>query len=252
MKQKSRVTILVKALPQPSKKHSETVCCAGISASGEWKRLFPVRFRHLGPNAGFTRWDIVEYEFERPRTDNRTESCRVFEDSITPVDRVTSAQKKANLVNPLIVASELEAAEKGASLAVIRPEDPELVWKSRTAAEIDRIRAAFEDQAKQASMFDKVLDTLEPCPYEIKMRFRDGDGKKREKLCGDWETSAAFFKLRNKYSEEAALRHLQDTYCRKYVEAGLVFALGDMASRPKTWQLLGMFPVQQTPQMDFF
>ena len=42
---KCRVTILVKALPQPSKTHGETVCCAGVTVHGEWKRLFPVRYR---------------------------------------------------------------------------------------------------------------------------------------------------------------------------------------------------------------
>ncbi|WP_299745670.1 hypothetical protein [uncultured Tateyamaria sp.] len=252
MKQKSRVTILVKASPQPSKKHSETVCCAGVSASGKWKRLFPIRFRHLNPNAGFSRWDIVEYCFEPPRNDSRVESCRVFEDTIATVDRVTSTQKKANLVNPLVVSSELEAASTGGSLAVIRPEEPELVWKLRSASEVERIRGAFEEQAKQASMFDKALDTLEPCPYEFKMKFRDGDGKRREKLCGDWETTAAFFNLRNKYNEETALTHLEDTYCRKYVETGLIFALGNMASRPKTWQLLGIFPVPHSAQMNLF
>jgi hypothetical protein len=36
-----RVRILVKAFPQPSKAHEETVCCAGISEDGaELLRLF--------------------------------------------------------------------------------------------------------------------------------------------------------------------------------------------------------------------
>ncbi|MEM6758674.1 MAG: hypothetical protein AAF601_04280 [Pseudomonadota bacterium] len=252
MKQKSRVTILVKASPQPSKKHSETVCCAGISAEGEWKRLFPIRFRQLGPSSNFNRWDIVEYNFESPRSDKRIESCKVFEDTIEPVGRVTSPTKKSNLVNPLVVDSELEAARLGASLAAIRPEKPELVWRRRSAQEIEEIRGAFEAQARQASMFDQELDTLEPCPFEFKMRFFDGDGKKREKLCSDWETSAAFFNLRKQYEETRVLDHLFQTYCVDYVKTGLVFALGNMASRPQTWQLLGIFPVEQTPQLDLF
>ena len=39
--QNCKVTILVKALPQPSKQYGETVCCAGVTAEGQWKRLFP-------------------------------------------------------------------------------------------------------------------------------------------------------------------------------------------------------------------
>ncbi len=32
--QKRRVHILVKAFPQPSAKHEETVCCAGVAEEG--------------------------------------------------------------------------------------------------------------------------------------------------------------------------------------------------------------------------
>ena len=42
-----RVVILVKAAPHPSRRYQETVCCAGVTTEGEWRRLYPVRFRHL-------------------------------------------------------------------------------------------------------------------------------------------------------------------------------------------------------------
>lgn len=44
--QKRRVRILVKAFPQPSNKHEETVCCAGVTEDGlELLRLYPIRYR---------------------------------------------------------------------------------------------------------------------------------------------------------------------------------------------------------------
>ena len=52
-----RVIILVKAFPQPSVNHIETVCCAGITESGEFKRLFPIWYRNLGKDSAFNRWD---------------------------------------------------------------------------------------------------------------------------------------------------------------------------------------------------
>ena len=46
--QKRRIRILVKALPQPSTKHEETVCCAGVTEDGrELLRLYPIRYRRL-------------------------------------------------------------------------------------------------------------------------------------------------------------------------------------------------------------
>src|SRR5438067_2475599 len=80
--QTSRAVVLVKALPQPSKTYGETVCCAGVTAVGEWKRLFPVRFRHLAGDSSFSRWDWVRFNYRSPTRDRRTESCHVYEDSI--------------------------------------------------------------------------------------------------------------------------------------------------------------------------
>ncbi len=74
MLKNSRVVILVKALPQASKKYGETVCCAGVTANGDWKRLFPVRFRNLDGVSTFNRWDWVNFNFRKPVTDNRVES----------------------------------------------------------------------------------------------------------------------------------------------------------------------------------
>lgn len=62
MLHRSRALILVKALPQPSKKHKETVCCAGVTVDGAWKRLYPIRFRQLGEGSTFHRWDWVDFE----------------------------------------------------------------------------------------------------------------------------------------------------------------------------------------------
>jgi len=172
----------------------------------------------------------------------------VHEESISVADFVSNTRKRANLINPKVVASELEATDKGQSLALIRPTDVSLKYRKLSEAEISDARDAFEAQAKQASMFDATLDILEPCPFEFKMKFRDGDGKTREKRCADWETSAAFFNLSKKYEEHKVLEHLKQTYCQDYVDTGLVFALGNIAARPKTWQLLSIFPIPETSQ----
>lgn len=248
MASRSRVTILVKAYPQPSRKHSETVCCAGLDSSGKWRRLYPVRFRQLSDDQVFRRCNIVDFTYSTPTNDSRRESCRVYEDSITVTSYVSNKQKRENLVNPAIVASENEAESRGDSLALIRPTSVEFNWRRRDKSEILEARAAFEKQARQSSMFDKELDIIEPCPFEFRMKFRDEDGNIRNKRCSDWETSAAFFNLSLKYDEETALKHLQQTYCEQYFKIGLVFALGNMVSRPRTWQLLGIFPTARSNQ----
>src|ERR1700753_1922591 len=85
--------ILVKAWPQPSEKYGETVCCAGVTPNGEWRRLFPIRYRHLDGPAKFARWDIIEYRPERPKDDTRTESRRVDEPTLKKIGQMPTRER---------------------------------------------------------------------------------------------------------------------------------------------------------------
>ena len=240
---KSRVTILVKASPQPSKKHSETVCCAGIDDSGNWRRLFPIRFRQLSGEKAFKRWDILTFSFRKPTDDNRTESCRVHEESIEVSGYVRRTEERSAIIERTLVSSEKEAIALGHSLAVIRPKNASLSWKKRSEVELKLAKESFEAQASQLSFLDKELKAYIPCPYKFSMNYLD-EGGEHNKTCADWETDATFLKLSKRYDEPTALIHLQETYCDHYAISGLIFALGNMKKRPQTWQLLGIFPAK--------
>lgn len=239
--QQSRVTILVKALPQPSTKHGETVCCAGLTAEGEWKRLFPVRFRHLSGESSFSRWDWVEFKFRKPTHDGRRESCHVYEDTI----RVSGSLRKESR-GPLLVRvlqPSIEAAAiKGSSLAVIRPTNTKFSHRPKSAIAIAEEKAAFERAARQTSFLDDELQALEPIPYEFNFSFEDN--RKHTFTCGDWEAHAMFYRERQRTSEEQALRWMSETFNEKYPEAGMLFAVGNQAKRPQTWQLLSVLRIE--------
>lgn len=248
---KSRVTILVKASPQPSKRHNETVCCAGLTESGEWKRLFPIRFRHLSEDKAFKRWNIVKFNYGSPKDDNRKESCKVHEDSIQIAGKVSKSTEKSSLIERALVASEKAAIGRNDSLAIIRPNNVSFSWKRLDSSQIESDRQKFKQYAAQLSMLDEEIAAYEPCPYKFTLSYHDGDGP-HNKTCADWETSATFFNLRRQMEEADVLKHLESTYCDAYVKTGLVLALGNVKRRPHTWQLLGLFPVQQTIQSDLF
>jgi hypothetical protein len=124
-------------------------------------------------------------------------------------------------------------------------------WRRLSENEIDKDRQKFRAQAAQLSLLEEEIAAYEPCPYKISMSYED-EGGRHKKTCADWETSATFFKRRHDLGEEGVLEHLRHTYCEQYVERGLVFALGNMARRPQTWQLLGIFPVPEAMQDDLF
>lgn len=242
--------ILIKALPQPSKRYGETVCCAGVTADQQWKRLFPVRFRHLSGTRSFQRWDWVKYAYRLPHNDLRHESCHVFEDSVA-VEGALPARERSVLLEPLIVGSAVEAGARGQSLALIRPKQTRFQTRAKTAHKIDEEREAYRRAAAQTSILDKQLAELDPSPVEFRFRFEDSSGK-HDYQNGDWETHAMFWAWRAKYGEAAALRRMDEVFNDEYPKRGMVFAIGNQAKRPQTWQLLGVIRLNERRQGELF
>ena len=238
----------MKALPQRSARHGETVCCAGVTPQGQFKRLYPVRFRHLKEEAAFKRWDFVDFKYGRPPHDTRRESCRVFEDSIL-VDGEMPKSERAKILNPLIVSSIERAASQGDSLALIRPISPRFTYKRKTDEQLADERASYKLAASQSSFFDDDLAALEPTPFEFRFKFRD-DEASHDFSNGDWEAHAMYYSARQRgQSEIEVLEWMDQIFNVDYARRGMIFAVGNQAKRPQTWQLLGVLRVDATDQM---
>lgn len=246
MQDAAKVAILVKALPQPSKTYGETVCCAGVTAEGAWKRLFPVRFRHLKGEHSFKRWDWVSFKHGVPKSDRRVESCRVHEESIAVAGKL-SERDRSSLLEPLILGSGEEAGRLGHSLALIRPRNTRFVARRKTAADIEADRDAYARAARQIGMFDEELAALDPSPFEFRFRFEDAAGK-HDYQNGDWEAHAMFWNERRRTNEANALRWMDEVFNEDYPRKGMVFAIGNQAKRPQTWQLLGVIRLDEARQ----
>jgi hypothetical protein len=138
-----RVRILVKAFPQPSKAHEETVCCAGVTDDGrELLRLFPIRFRRLPREHQFDRFDLVEMTATKA-SDPRPESFRVDEGSIRLIERgkKLSDAAKVRLWQPFIAPSLMqlhaENRQSNRSLGIIRPDPGSLRFLVKPAKDAD-------------------------------------------------------------------------------------------------------------------
>lgn len=239
--------VLVKALPQPSEKYTETVCVAAITLAGEWRRLYPVRFRLL--QTRFQRWHKIEYSWKYPKDDRRLESRNVDGDRIRKLS-VIPQRERAKFLAPRIRQSTDEAASHRESLTLIRPTETEFSWQEKTPGEIEEERQAFQNAARQRSFFDQddELKALEPCPYKFFFQYRSSDGKPHRNFCHDWETSAAYFNLASKYGPTGALNHLNSEYNSRYPKAGMAFAMGTHSQRPEQWLLIGVLRLDDEPQ----
>lgn len=237
--------MLVKAVPRPSRRYGETVCCAGVTLEREWRRLYPIRFRHLKENR-FSRWQWVRYRWREPTSDRRFESRHIFEDTLLAGSTMPLGDR-APFLEPLMVGSVKEAKGRGDSFALVRPAESRFRFKAKSPQKIEAERTEYQAAVQQQSFLDDELAAIEPSPFEFRFSYRDDDGWHHH-LCGDWETTAAFWKLRLSHGEEQALKHLDKMYNDEYPRKGMALALGNMARRPQTWLLLGVIRLDVSAQ----
>jgi hypothetical protein len=242
---------LVKAFPQPSHKYEETVCCAGVSLdTGEFLRLYPIRYRRLPDNKRFNRFDLVEMHLTKAR-DGRPESYRVEEDSINIIecakDKSLSAESKFALWQPFVYRSltDLEFAqkEKGTSLGIIKPEN--VSFHHEPINEADE-----EDQQllkDQASLFEEPLKKIVTPEYNFFYHFNSGE-KLHKRTIQDWEVQAAYHKFKRKYGPDKVLEKVEEQYANRIPQQNLHFVMGTMAKRKWQFILIGLLrtPVEST------
>ena len=150
-----RVRILVKAFPQPSEKHEETVCCAGITEDGrQLLRLFPIRYRRLPKEHQFERFDLVEMTATKA-SDPRPESYRVDEASIQIVEsgKQLTDEAKIQLWQPFIAPSlrELYADNRATSrsLGIIKPDPGSITFTVKPAKDAGAADLEVAEQVRQ-------------------------------------------------------------------------------------------------------
>lgn len=245
---KCRVIILVKAFPQYSAKYEETVCCAGITEHGEFKRLYPIRYRKLGKEVAFNRWDWVSFRYRRPTRDPRPESCHVMEDQIK-IDGKIPEKDRSIFLNRYVSESVHSAAEKGSSLALIRPKNSKFMIKKKKDSKIEKERIKYQKAVRQKSFFDKDLGAIIPVPYEFKFKFQDEYSSHIYKA-GDWETSAMYHRAVEREGPDKAIEWMDRVFNEDYPRNGMMFCVGTIAQYPSTWTLLGVlrvnYPIQGT------
>lgn len=205
----------------------------------------------------FKRWQWISYKFTQALNDRRTESQKVLQETLE-VKGALKESERTRFVNPLIRSSLKEADEKDESLCIVRPTVVEVKEKRISNDELDLQRELHRQLAAQGSLFDKAAKPLEPCPIAFRVRWKDEDGDWHNHTSDDWETSAAYFNLKQKYGESQAIEIIKDKFQNEYFEKGLVFGFSTHSRRNKTfgtvnqWLLVAMIRLDKSNQGDMF
>lgn len=211
-----RLVVTVMAYPAISMKHGESVCVAGVRTDtlmeSSWIRLFPFRVRDLPIDARIHKWDEIEVNVVKARSDHRPESFTPNLDSVRVVGHLDTSKswiKRRAVVDPLALFDTMLGVEQrqtsdGLSLAAVRTgEILDLEVTPRPSGEVTAEAERAQREAAQGSLFslsDK--QPLEPVPFNFHyvVRYHDEPEPRRLKVI-DWEINQAWRNWRRSYPD---------------------------------------------------
>lgn len=268
---RERILITVKTYPTLSRKYGETVCTAGVREDGSWLRLYPVPFRRLGEAEQYHKFDWLECDLIKSRSDPRPETRHPADmKQLKPVGHMGTdgnwRERRDLLLRKATVHTRsqtlVDAAKANTlSLAVLKPARVlDFVWEEE-AREWDKARLAeMRDQANQGELFAeeawrRTFQAIPKLPYSLSYRFTDAAGRDSEMQVLDWEAGALFWNcLRRRGGEKTALEKVRAKYLDEFRRTDLHFFLGTTQQfhfvAPNPWVIVGVFPIPYEQQMD--
>jgi hypothetical protein len=269
---RERVLITVKTYPTLSRKYGETVCTAGVREDGTWIRIYPVPFRRLEEEEQYKKFDWIEADFVRGRSDPRPETRHAADlAKMLPVSHLGTddnwRQRRDLLLKRAAVYDRLEpllvgAKENRLSLAIFKPtkirgfiwEDDERDWDQSKLAQM-------RDQSRQTQMFTEdawreTFKIIPKLPYAFSYQLEDSDGKKSTLQVLDWECGQLFWNCQRRHGDEAvALEKVKAKYLNEFEKRDLHFFLGTTQQfhgfAPNPWVIVGVFAPPYEHQLSF-
>jgi hypothetical protein len=271
---RERILITVKTYPTLSRKYGETVCTAGVREDGSWLRIYPVPFRRLDEEEQYRKFDWIECDLVKGRSDPRPETRHPADmKQLHPVSHMDTGnnwrERRRLLLQTAKVHTRLQTLIEGAkanelSLAVFRPsrikgfiwEEEEREWNPEKLAEM-------RNRANQGEMFEeeewrKTFQVIPKQPYSFSYQFEDSDGRASEMQILDWEVGALYRKclLRHGGDEKTALEKVRAKYMDQFLKTNLHFFLGTTQEfhfrAPNPWVIIGVFPIPHETQGELF
>ena len=247
----------MRTYPVPARSGIEVSCTAGITAEGEWIRLFPIPYRFLARDQRFAKYQWIDVAVRKAANDARHESYRVDPDSIKILDDpgpLTNWVAKREHVAPLQSPSMEHLAkarnEHGhPTLGFVKPKEilklaiqPEREpdW---TAAELSRLR--------QFPMFGKLPpNELQKIPFRWVYHYKCNDPEcttPHKMMCTDWEMGVSYIRWKEKYGDDWESK-FRETYETGMKERDTHFYVGTVHGHPNRWIIVGLFYPPETLQ----
>lgn len=272
----AKVLITVKTYPNPSIKYDELVCNAGFLESGEWIRIYPIKFRQLPYDQQYQKYSWIELDLVRKKDDFRQESYRPLrgiDENIKIVGHIGTGKtrdwyerKQFALKEVFPSMTELISQAKTQniwkSLATVKPkeivefkiEEDEREWSDKLKAGLKQL-SLFDNRENKES---RELNVVRKLPYKYYYRFlTEGDNVPRKMMIEDWEIGALFWKClaQTEGDEFEANKLVRKKYEDEFLNKDLYLFVGTTKAHHlrslNPFVIIGVFYPPYAPQMRF-
>lgn len=259
VRERARVMVTVKAQPALSQKHGEVVCVAGIrldTERPEWIRLFPVPFRDLDKMVKFKKYQVIEVDIARPRSDTRPESFTPNMESATlgevfDTGPGRSWDRRWNVLSGLADGATMCELNRGQregkptpSLAMVRPAEV-LAVEVEDTQDFTAAQQAMAAMAAEADLFGEAREPLEAPPFTVRYRWRclEEGCAGHKQMCVDWEVGGAARAWLRDHDHETVRRFLREKWLNQLCGEGrdTFFFVGNQHQYPQSYLILGVF-----------
>lgn len=270
----TKVLIAVKTYPTLSSKYDELVCTAGFLKDGSWIRIYPIPFRKLEYDNQYSKYDWIEIDLERNKSDFRLESHKPvsIDKDFRKIDHIGTEdcwrlRKEIVLKNVYTNMSDLIAdaknPEKYTSLAVFKPteilsfeiEKIERDWNPEKLAQL-------KAKAQQLNLFENSenpFEVVKKLPYKFSYKFTSEDEKERTLMIEDWEIGQLYWNClkRHEGDEVKACNNVKKKYFDNFAKTkDLYLFLGTTRLHhliaPNPFVIIGTFHPKKVYQTSLF
>ena len=222
------------------------VCTAGFLEDGTWIRIYPIPFRKLSYDSRYRKWQWIEMDLTKNKSDFRKESFRPvnIDNDIKIVGEIGTkngwAKRKSIVLknvryNMAELIEEAKNPEIGTSLAVFKPQMiVDFVWEEcEREWNKQKLETVYANQSQQ-SLFDieetkRIFKIAKKLPYEFSYKFISEDGKQRKLMVEDWELGMLYWNCLEAAhgNEQIACEKVKEKYFSEWCnKKDLYFFLG--------------------------
>lgn len=237
---KEELLVLAKAYPTISRTYELLVCVAGITANGEWRRIYPIPWEtFLKYETKFKKKQWISYELrDNKPSDRRLESRKIKFDTIEVLHEESYKNIKAMLDEKLTTLEELESVDdKTTSLGVISPKILNFVWSDWDY--YDKVK----DKSTQTTLNGKKAVKIEFPDKKFQYIFKCNPRcpKEHRIMCEDWELGMLYLKMKWNHGPDVAPKKVREKFLieipkRKYV----YFVMGTHNQYPNKWLIVSV------------